>query len=161
MHEPIISRELYDHVQEILSLKSHLRRHAFENVLDGCVFCGECGHRMTQATRTNKSGKRYLLRCYNHFAHPEECKRNHAIFYDELIEKVQSDIEAHLDLVGEKETKALTRSLVLQLINYIEIGHAGAEDDSTCRNQVTVHYLESEKEKQKWRNRNSRYFYGW
>ena len=99
-HEPIISKELFDHVQAVLSSKSHPRRHAFDNVLEGCVFCGECGHRMTQATRINNQGKRYLLRCSHHFSHPEECKRNHSIFYDELIEKVQRDMEAHIQLVG-------------------------------------------------------------
>ena len=160
-HEPIVSKELFDHVQIILDSKARPRRHHFENVLDGYVFCGECGHRMTQATKANKNGKRYLLRCYNHFIHPEECKRNHAIFYDELIEKVQSDIETQLQLVGKRETKALTRSEVLQWIDYIEIGHAGTDDDSASRNQVVVHYIEPAKEKQKRRNKNPSHFYLW
>ena len=66
-HEPIIPRELFDRVQTILSSKSHPRKHAFDNILEGYVFCGECGHPMTQATKTNKHGARYLLRCTNHF----------------------------------------------------------------------------------------------
>ncbi len=120
MHEPIISKELFDHVQEILSLKAHPRRHQFENVLEGCVFCGECGHRMTQATKKRMNGERFLLRCTHHFTHPEECKRNHAIFYDDLVEQVQNDIELHLAQMGSQKVFAvpLTRSTVLQWIDY-------------------------------------------
>ena len=163
MHEPIVSREVFDHVQEILSLKAHPRRHQFENVLEGCVFCGECGHRMTQATKKRMNGERFLLRCTHHFTHPEECKRNHAIFYDDLVEKVQKDIESHLAQMGSQEVFAvpLTRSTVLQWIDYIEVGHAGSEDDSTCRNQVAVHYIEAANDKQKWRARKPGKFYGW
>ena len=162
-HEPIVSKEEFDHVQVILSAKAHPRRHEFDNILEGRVFCGECGHRMTQATKANKNGKRYLLRCYNHFAHPEECKRNHAIFYDELIEKVQKDIESHSQFAGNTEYSIvpLTRSTILQLINYIEIGHAGIEDDRTSRNLVVIHYIEPANEKRKWKTRKPDSFYGW
>ena len=158
MHEPIISRELFDRVQVIIDSKSHPRRHLFENVLDGYVFCGECGHRMTQATRNNKSGKRYLLRCMNHFSHPEECKRNHSIYYDDLIEQVQSDIETHLQFVGGEKMNALTRSMVLQWIDYIDVGN-GDQEDSGSRNHVTVHYREPDKQKR--RERNPYGFYRW
>ena len=90
-------------------------------------------------------------------------KRNHAIFYDDLVEKVQKDIELHLAQIGSQEAFAvpLTRSTVLQWIDYIEVGYAGSEDDSTCRNQVAVHYIEAANDKQKWRARNLGKFYGW
>ena len=162
-HERIISKEEFDHVQDILSVKAHPRRHEFENILQGCVFCGECGHRMTQATKTKKNGKRYLLRCTNHFANPEECKRNHSIFYDELINKVQKDLDAHLQLIGSTKRPVIpiTRSVVHQWIDYIEVGHAGPEDDSTSRNQVVVHYIELAKERQKWRGRTTPGGFSW
>ena len=162
-HEPIISRELFERVQTILSSKSHPRKHVFDNILEGYVFCGECGHPMTQATKTNKHGARYLLRCTNHFTHPEECKRNHSIFYDDLIESVQNDMSTHVMLTGDSATAVipLTRSTVIKRIDYIEIGHSGSSDDDTCRNQVMVHYIEPAKEKQKWRGRKPDRFYGW
>ena len=161
-HEPILPKELYDHVQEILDAKARPRRYHFENVLDGYVFCGECGHRMTQATKNRKNGRRYLLRCTNHFTHPEECKQNHAVFYDELIETVQLDLRNHLQIIGNMENASisLSRSAVVQWIDYIEIGRADMSDN-TGRNQVVVHYRELTKEKQKKRKRNPYGFYGW
>lgn len=161
-HEPIISRKLFDAVQGVLSAKSHPHRHQFENVLEGYVFCGECGHRMTQATKDRKSGKRYLLRCTNHFTHPEECKQNHAIFYDELIEAVQLDLQNHLQLIGNMENTciSLSRSAVIQWIDYIEIGRADMSDN-TGRNQVVVHYREPAKEKLKKRGRTPYGFCVW
>ena len=104
-----------------------------------------------------------MLRCTNHFTHPEECKRNHSVFYDDLIESVQNDMSTHMMLTGDSATAVipLTRSTVIKWIDYIEIGHSGSSDDDTCRNQVMVHYIEPAKEKQKWRGRKPDRFYGW
>ena len=114
-------------------------------------------------TKINKNGKRHLLRCTNHFANPDECKLNHSIFYDELINKVQKDLEMHLQHIGSTERPVIpmTRSTVIQWIDYIEVGHAETDDEGTSRNQVVVHYIEPAKEKQKWRNRKRGGFYGW
>ena len=62
---------------------------------------------------------------------------------------MQKDIKSHLAQIGSQEvfTVPLTRSTVLQWIDYIEVGHAGSEDDSTCRNQVAVHYIEAANDK--------------
>lgn len=153
-HEPIITRETFDHVQTLLSAKSRPRRYHFDNVLDGLVFCGECGHRMTQATKNNKNGPRFLLRCSNHFSHPEECKHNHSIYYDELAAIVEKDLIHYLQTVEIMENAAiqLTRSAVLQWIDYIEIG-SNMNDDSAIQNRVSIHYREVDKAKRKCRNR--------
>lgn len=159
-HEPIISKDIFDHVQAILSSKARPRRYEFDNILKGLVFCGECGHPMSQATKTNKGGKRYLLRCVNHFAHPEECKQNHAIFYDELCVNVQKDLNNYLQSFNSERDEAvvLTRSIVLQWIDYIEVGAAssGAGD---ARNHVNIHFKEPNKDKKKWQDRNQFGFY--
>ena len=125
-----------------------------DNVLDGLVFCGECGHRMTQATKNNKNGPRFLLRCSNHFSHPEECKHNHSIYYDELAAIVEKDLIHYLQTVEIMENAAiqLTRSAVLQWIDYIEIG-SNMNDDSAIQNRVSIHYREVDKAKRKCRNR--------
>jgi site-specific DNA recombinase len=49
LHESIISRELFDRVQEVLSDKGHCRRrpHTHEWAFQGLVFCGHCGCALT------------------------------------------------------------------------------------------------------------------
>ena len=155
MHEPIIEKEVFEHVQAIFKKKSHLPKTQFDNVLSGYVFCGECGHLLTQATRKNKNGNRFLLRCTNHYAHPDECKHNHAVFYDELIESVQDSLSKHMLSLGQSmPTEAsLTRSSVLQWIDYIEIGQAPF-DDSATKNQVVIHYKDLSRNKYKRKSTN-------
>ena len=154
-HEPIITKETFDHVQAILSSKARPRRHEFDNIFKGLVFCGECGHPMSQATKINKTGKRYLLRCTNHFTHPEECRQNHAIFYDALITEINHALIEHLEQNAHKEEEAisLTRALVRQWIDYIEVGNA-APKEGIQKDHINIHFIEPEKEKQKWRGRN-------
>ena len=161
-HEPIIEKEVFDQVQAILLHKSHSPKAQFDNVLDGYVYCGECGHPLTQATKKNKSGTRYLLRCTNHFANPTECKHNHAVFYDMLMESVKQSIIEHLHSAG-KEIPAngpITRSAILQWIDYIEIGQAPF-DESEEKNRVVVHYKDHSRHRPKGKNANRFPFYGW
>ena len=49
LHEPIISPELFDRVQEILTDKGHCRRrpHTYEWAFQGLVFCGHCSCALT------------------------------------------------------------------------------------------------------------------
>ena len=145
-HDPIISVELYNKVQSILSSRSKPHRYAFDNVLEEYVICGECGQNMTQATKKRKSGIRYLLRCSNHFTHPDQCLHNHAIYYDELVKTVWNDLQSHLMSIGKPplDTDSLTRCHVLQWIDFIEIGKAPFELDQN-RNQVVIHYKDAER----------------
>ena len=145
-HDPIISVELFNRVQAILLTRYKPHRHVFDNILEGFVICGECGLNMTQATKKRKGGARYLLRCTNHFVHPDQCLHNHAIYYDELIDFVWNDLQGHLSNAGNTplDTDGLTRSEVLQWIEYIEIGKPPFELDQN-RNQVVIHYRDVER----------------
>lgn len=145
-HDPIISQEVFNQVQSILASRSKPHRHEFENVLDEFVICGECGQNMTQATKKRKNGIRYLLRCTNHFAHPDQCQHNHAIYYDELLLFVWENLQNHIINAGKPplDSDSLTRSQVLQWIEYIEIGKPPYELDHN-RNQVIIHYKDTER----------------
>lgn len=158
-HDPIISIELFDRAQAILASRAKPHRYAFENVLEELVICGECGQNMTQATKKRKNGMRYLLRCSNHFTHPDQCRHNHAIYYDELVDFVWNDLQAHLCSVGNLplDTNSLTRGLVLQWIEYIEIGKAPFDLDQS-RNQVVIHYKDTERRP---RRKKKRYLMPW
>ena len=66
-------------------------------------------------------------------------------------------ISASVIIIQEK-MNTLTRSVVLQWIDYIDVGN-NDPDDSESRNYVTVHYKEPDKQKR--REKNSYGFYRW
>lgn len=64
LHEPLVTRKKYDHVQRILNVNRKNRntqrkakRHVF--LLQGVLRCGKCGAMMTPAWGTNGSGQPY------------------------------------------------------------------------------------------------------
>ena len=71
MHEPIVDRELYDKVQEIMSARkaefkekvkgSEEARSALQNLLKGKIYCGCCGKRMKSWISRDKYGNYVYL----------------------------------------------------------------------------------------------------
>ena len=63
-HEPIISRELWDIVQEELNgrvrNKSGSGGHSNRYIFSGKMFCGECGSRFISRCKTRNSGTKYM-----------------------------------------------------------------------------------------------------
>ena len=87
-HEPIVSRDDYERVQSLISLRHRPKKHNFDNVFKDLTFCAECGHRMTLMMKPLKAGPTPLIRCTHHYTNPEDCKHNHAIYYDDLYGEV-------------------------------------------------------------------------
>lgn len=87
-HEPIVSRDDYERVQSLISLRHRPKKHNFDNVFKDLTFCAECGHRMTLMMKPLKAGPTPLIRCTHHYTYPEDCKHNHAIYYDDLYAEV-------------------------------------------------------------------------
>ena len=87
-HEPLVSREDYERVQTLISLRHRPKKHDFDNVFKDLTFCAECGHRMTLMMKPLKSGPTPLIRCTHHYTNPEDCKHNHAIYYEDLYGEV-------------------------------------------------------------------------
>ncbi len=70
---PIITKQLFDTVQEILAKRSTVcrpKQNASRYLLTGLVFCGKCGHAMTGATCTGGKNKQRMRTyvCSNHIA---------------------------------------------------------------------------------------------
>lgn len=87
-HEAIVSRDDYERVQTLISLRHRPKKHSFENVFRDLTFCAECGHRMMLMMKPLKVGPTPLIRCTNHYSNPEQCRHNHYIYYDDLYEEV-------------------------------------------------------------------------
>lgn len=87
-HEPLVSREDYDRVQTLISLRHRPKKHNFDNVFKDLTFCAECGHCMTLMMKPLKVRPTPMIRCTNHYSNPEQCKHNHYIYYDDLYAEV-------------------------------------------------------------------------
>lgn len=69
IYPPLISKSLFDRVQERLTEKAKIRCHPARNgqipfTFRGLIRCGECGCAITNERHTKKSGRKYvILRC--------------------------------------------------------------------------------------------------
>lgn len=125
-HEAIISPELWEKVQDQLKKRAKVRKHQFDNWFANKVFCSECGSALTVNTKKSGNHEIHILRCWNHFEHPERCRHHHAIRYDRLIAKVQDD---YGDQIGDGSV----RDFILRKIERVEVGYLQHSDDGNIQ----------------------------
>lgn len=87
-HEAIVNRDDYERVQSLISLRHRPPKYHFENAFRDLTFCAECSHRMTLMMKPLKAGPKPLIRCTNHYNHPDQCTHNNYIYYDDLYAEV-------------------------------------------------------------------------
>ena len=111
-HEPIVSQELFDKVQEVFAARkasyskkckaSKERRDSQENIFKGIIYCGDCGKRMrfvkftSHKTRTTFVCGGYLDSTY------QNCSR-HAIWDETVREAVASVINEQIRIEADME----------------------------------------------------------
>ena len=111
-HEPIVSQELFDKVQEVFAARkasyskkckvSKERRDSQENIFKGIIYCGDCGKRMrfvkstSHKTRTTFVCGGYLDSTY------QNCSR-HAIWDETIREAVASVINEQIGIEADME----------------------------------------------------------
>lgn len=69
-HEPIIDRELWDRVQEILRQRAKPFADGTTGIFAKKVFCAECGYTL----RSSKNHGKYYLQCATRYASKDACK---------------------------------------------------------------------------------------
>ena len=112
-HEPIISRELWDKVQEVNASVSRGRctTERVTHSLSGLCYCDECGAKMKmQKTPYNKSP--YSYRCGMHVRYGKGYCSSHNIKGTILEGAILQDIQRQIDFVmndGEARAKYLAR----------------------------------------------------
>ena len=97
-HNPIITKKLFDEVQEVMTRKSKPRKDEKMKffLYRGFFKCGECGFTITADKKIKKSGKEYIYYyCTKKNPH-HKCKQN--IFTKE--EKISSQIKTELQKVS-------------------------------------------------------------
>lgn len=110
-HEPIISRELFDKVQELIEVRKqkviasrgkydHVEKK--ENKFDRILFCGDCGGRMKFYRRVDeRSGNAkvyYAYICPNSESYGEEFCKKKKIKMQDLEEAVEAALRVHISL---------------------------------------------------------------
>ncbi len=91
-HEPIIDIKLFYDVQKLLPKNVCRFDKKENNLLDGLLFCGDCGHRISVTSR-RKNNKRYTICNYYRSYIDKRLCTVHSNNYDEL----ESLILIHLD----------------------------------------------------------------
>lgn len=113
MHEPIVSRELFDEVQKILDDRAELakkkkaktkeQRDSIVNLFVKRIYCGDCGKRMRFVKKSNpkKSSTHYVCGGYLDSGY-KRCFR-HSIHAKDVEDAVFSAMKAQLDFCLDQE----------------------------------------------------------
>jgi len=112
-HEPLVSREDFNRIQQLMEARHRKSRHCAENIFKSILFCGHCGKRMSFAANLIKSvGKvlvqRPILRCFNHTAKSHECLYYNAVYYKDLKARVWESVKRVLDQMNADEISVAT-----------------------------------------------------
>lgn len=114
MHEPIVSQELYDGVQEIFAknkrviadktAESKELRESVINLFDKKIYCGDCGKRMRFIRA--KTGTRKLYNSYTCGGYIDSGYRNcsrHGIRYDAVCDAVLAAVQEQMTMAADME----------------------------------------------------------
>lgn len=92
-HEPIIDKDTYNTVQELLNQKAYGKTEKkTEHLLSGLLVCGDCGNSITYRRRLRKGKKVFITLCssYSRFA---KCT-THSVLEKDIIELVVKDLQS-------------------------------------------------------------------
>ncbi len=103
-HEPIVSREDYETVQNLISARHRPQKHDNDNVFKGVIFCKKCGGRLTVQGKNKKSGRMSWYRCLKYYTYPDKCNKGNYIGHDVLLNLVAERIREKIDLFSQDES---------------------------------------------------------
>lgn len=84
-HEPLVDRKTFDKIQELLKNFKIRTKKKIYRLLDGLLYCGECGHRIS-ICNPNKTGKTYIVCNYYRMYSKQHLCTSHSFNYDCLEE---------------------------------------------------------------------------
>lgn len=113
-HEAIIEPAEFERIQQILSSRRYGKRHNYENIFKGLVFCSECGAPMNLIAQIGKKGdKKPMFKCFSSNNNKKECKHYHAVFYQDLYDEILKTIQS---LFEQIKKSTIFENLELKLI---------------------------------------------
>lgn len=94
-HAPIVSREVFERVQLLLSSRRHTRSRTYDFLLKGLIFCHECGYPLAVINRKNARGEDclyFVCRTYQRFTKAGVCS-SHTIKEQTVTRAVAERVE--------------------------------------------------------------------
>ena len=93
-HEPIITKKLFDKVQDTLKQKSRSKTKKLKYFLyRGFFKCGECGYTITADRKIKKSGKEYVYYYCTKKNPKHKCSQNSFTKEEKIFEQVKKEIK--------------------------------------------------------------------
>ena len=112
IYPPLISKSLFDRVQEQLGEKGRIRCHPARNGLipftfRGLIRCGDCGCAITNERHTKKSGRKYIiLRCSHKNIECNQPLVNEEVLLQQLKEEVFDKLKIDSKLIPALKQEA-------------------------------------------------------
>ena len=91
-HEAIIDKDTFNEVQKRLPKNVGRKEKKENNLLDGLLYCGDCGHRISVQARRKKDNKAYTLCNYYRTYMKEHLCTAHSNNYDKLEEEIINNL---------------------------------------------------------------------
>jgi len=125
-HEPIITKKLFDKVQEVMKQKSRPKTKKLKYFLyRGFFKCGECGYTITADRKIKKSGKEYVYYYCTKKNPKHKCSQNSFTREEKIFEQIKKEIQKVSlcsawankmikEIEKEKEQKAQVESFFAQ-----------------------------------------------
>ena len=106
-HEPIISREIFNEVQEKIPKNKSRVGKKEKNLLDGLLYCAECGHRIMVTPRRKIDNNHYTICNYYRTNIKLKLCTMHSNNYDklekEIVNKIMMVLEKNINIKNIKE----------------------------------------------------------
>ena len=113
-HEAIIDKETFDRVQAKINLNKKVRHKKFDWMLNGLVFCKECGNKMVLKIKRDKNGNvtTKIIVCASSMNSRKnaECERKSKSIKEEVLKKivVRSVNEKIKHIINNKKLEEIT-----------------------------------------------------
>lgn len=105
-HEPLITQELWDIVQDVRSHKRRPPKHMDEpNMFAGLVFCADCGKPMVLNRTTSIKRSQFHLKCYTYGKKGKQYCTPHQIRESDLMQVVLDDLRRVTHFARMKENQ--------------------------------------------------------
>ena len=110
-HEPIVSREDFDRIQQLMTARYKPSWRNEENLFRSILRCGHCGTKLhlNVHAKSNKA----IYRCSRHYENPQDCPQNNQIYYNVLKERIWESVRKTINLLqsDNKTVDALKKKL--------------------------------------------------
>ena len=91
-HEAIIDKDIFNEVQKRLPKNVGRKEKKENNLLDGLLYCGDCGHRISVQARRKRDNRAYTLCNYYRTYMKEHLCTTHSNNYDKMEEFILNNL---------------------------------------------------------------------